>query len=62
MPKFKLDNIEYNTEDLSEKGIAQLESIKFTDKKVKELEEEIIIYNAAKQSLLEKLKAELDEK
>ena len=62
MPKFKLDDIEYNTEDLSEKGIAQLESIKFTDKKVKELEEEIFIYNAAKQSLLEKLKAEIDEK
>ena len=35
MPKITVDNIEYNTEDLSDKGKAQLASLQFLEVQMK---------------------------
>lgn len=59
MPKITLDDIEYNTEDLSEKGHATLDSLKFVEGQIKKLNNEILVYNTAKHTLLLTLKAEI---
>lgn len=59
MPKFIIEGIEYNTEDLSERGSANLISLKYTDEKIKELEAEIKIYETAQRAYLIAMKNEL---
>lgn len=60
MPKFTVDGIEYNSEDLSERGNANLKSLQYTVKKIKELEGEITIYETAKRAYLYAMKSELE--
>ena len=48
MPKITIDDLEYNTEDLSEKGVAQLASLQFVDQ-------------TAQRSYAGALKAEIEE-
>ena len=60
MPKINLDGIEYNTEDLSDNGKAQVASLQFIDFQMKKLKSQIQIYNTARQSYVTALKAALE--
>ena len=61
MPKFTLDEMEYNTEDLSDNGKAQLASLQFLEVQMQKLQAEIAVYQTAKNSYLAALKEELKE-
>ena len=56
MPKITVDGIEYNTEDLSENGKAQLASIQFLEVQMNKLESEILVYQTARNSYVATLK------
>ena len=60
MPKITVDGIEYNTEDLSENGKAQLASLQFLQVQMKKIESEIAVYQTARNSYVAALKAELE--
>jgi hypothetical protein len=59
MPKIKLDDIDYNTEDLSEHGQATLKSLQFLEVQLQKLKNEIAIYQTAKSTFVAALKAEI---
>ena len=40
MPKIKIDDLEYNTEDLSERGLDQLRSLQFVETQMLHLQKE----------------------
>jgi len=61
MPKFTLNEIEYNTEDLSDNGKAQLASLQFLEVQMKKLKSEIAVYQTARNTYVAALKAELDK-
>ena len=60
MPKITVDNIEYNTEDLSDNGKAQLASLQFLEVQMNKLKSEIAVYQTARNSYIVALKSELD--
>lgn len=59
MPRIKLDDIEYNTEDLSDHGQAVLKSLQFLEAQLQKLKNEIGVYETAKFTYVEALKAEI---
>lgn len=61
MPKFTIDGIEYNTEDLSDNGRAQLTSLQFLELQMRKIKDEIAIYNTAKASYISGLRSELEK-
>ena len=61
MPKIKLDDIEYNSEDMSENAKAQLVSLQFTDAQIKKLKQEIAISETARQAYFAALKREIKQ-
>jgi hypothetical protein len=61
MPKIKIDDLEYNTEDLSEKGLEQLRSLQFLETQMLHMQKEITVYQVAQSSYLSKLKAQIEE-
>jgi hypothetical protein len=61
MPKIKIDDLEYNTEDLSEWGLDQLRSLQFVETQMLHLQKEIAVYQTAQSTYLYKLKAEVEE-
>lgn len=61
MPKFTVDGIDYNTEDLSDNGKAQLASLQFLEFQMRKIKDEIAVYNTAKASYIAGLKAELEK-
>lgn len=61
MPKFTVDGIDYNTEDLSEDGKAQLASLQFLELQMRKIKDEIAIYNTAKVGYIAGLKSELSK-
>ena len=60
MPKITVDNIEYNTEDLSENGKAQLASLQFLEVQMNKLKSEIAVCQTARNSFVAALKEELE--
>ena len=60
MPKITVDNIDYNTEDLSDNGKAQLASLQFLEAQMNKLKSEIAVYQTARNSYIAALKAELE--
>ena len=60
MPKIKIDEMEYNTEDLSEEGLAQLRSLQFLETQMQKLRNEIAVYQTAQRTYAAALKAEID--
>jgi phosphoribosylcarboxyaminoimidazole (NCAIR) mutase len=60
MPKITVDGIEYNTEDLSENGKAQLASLQFLEVQMKSLKSEIAAYQTARNAYVIALKEELE--
>ena len=60
MPKITVDNIEYNTEDLSDNGKAQLASLQFLEAQMQKLQNEIAVFQTAKIAYVNALKTELE--
>ena len=60
MQKITVDGIEYNTEDLTENGKAQLASLQFLEAQMNKLKSEIAVYQTARNSYVTALKAELE--
>tara|TARA_B100000900_G_C20525560_1_gene694017 strand:+ start:607 stop:807 length:201 start_codon:yes stop_codon:yes gene_type:complete len=61
MPKINVDGVEYNTEDLSDNGKAQLASLQFLEVQMQKLNNEIAVYQTAKNSYIAALKTELEK-
>ena len=55
----EIDDIEYNTEDLSDRGQAILKSLQFVEVQIQTLMKDISVYNTAQQSYISTLKAEI---
>ena len=60
MPKITVDGIEYNTEDLTENGKAQLASLQFLEVQMKKIQSEIAVYQTARNAYINVLKTELE--
>ena len=61
MPKIKLDDIEYNTEDLTDKGKANLASLQFLEGQLSKMRNEMAIYQTAQRTYIAALKAEIEQ-
>ena len=61
MPKITVDGVEYNTEDLSDNGKAQLASLQFLEVKMNKLQNEISVFQTAKGAYVAALKVELEK-
>ena len=61
MPKIKLDDIEYNTEDLTDKGKANLASLQFLEGQMNKMRNEMAVYQTAQRTYVAALKAEIDK-
>ena len=61
MPKITIDDVDYNTEDLSDNGKAQLASLQFLEQQMAKLKNEIAVYQTARAAYAQALKAELDK-
>ena len=60
MPNIKIDDIDYNTEDLSDNGKAQLASLQFLEVQMAKIKSEIAVYQTARNSYVAALKSELE--
>lgn len=61
MPKITVDGIDYNTEDLTDNGKAQLASLQFLEVQMKKLQSEIAVFQTAKAAYIAALKTELEK-
>jgi hypothetical protein len=61
MPKVTIDGIEYNTEDLTDNGKAQLASLQFLEVQMRKIKSEISVYQTARNSYVAALKSELEK-
>lgn len=61
MPKITLDDVEYNTEDLTDNGKAQLASLQFLEVQMNKLTSELAVYRTAKIAYMTALKQELEK-
>ena len=61
MPKLTLDGLNYNTEDLSKRGLILLKSLQHADRHLESLAMEAEILKTARQVYVEKLKQQLEE-
>lgn len=61
MPKITVENIEYNTEDLTDNGKAQLASLQFLEMQMNKIKSEIAVYQTALASYQIALKQELEK-
>lgn len=59
MPRIKIDELEFNSEDLSENGKAQLASLQFLEVQMRKLQNSISVYNTAKNAYAQELEKEL---
>ncbi|MDB3861682.1 DUF6447 family protein [Paracoccaceae bacterium] len=62
MPKIKVDDVEYNTEDLTDNGKAQLASLQFLEVQIQKIRSEVAVYQTARNSYVTELREELNEK
>ena len=61
MPKITVDEVEYNTEDLTETGKATLASLQFLEGQMQRMRNEIAVYRMAQVSYVAALKAEIEK-
>ena len=60
MPKITIDGIDYNTEDLTDNGKAQVASLQFLEAQMAKIKAEIAVYQTARQSYVKALKEALE--
>ena len=61
MPLLKIDDLELNTEDLSERGLANLKSLQFVDENIEKIRLEIALIKTARGVYATSLKEILDK-
>ena len=61
MPKITVDDIEYNSEDLTDNGKAQLASLQFLEVQMNKINNELAVYQTARNAYVAALKAELEK-
>lgn len=61
MPKIIIDGIEYHSEDLSEAGQAQFQSLQFLEVQMHKLQQELAVYKTAQATYAQALKAEIEK-
>lgn len=61
MPKITIDDIDYNTEDLTDNGRAQLASLQFLEGQMQKLRNEMAVYQTAQRTYVAALKAEIEQ-
>jgi hypothetical protein len=61
MPKITIDGIEYNTEDLTDNGKAQLASLQFLEAQMSKLKSEVAVYQTARNLYMEALKNDVEK-
>lgn len=61
MPKIKIGDLDFNTEDLTDNGKAQVASLQFLEVQMQKLRNEIAVYQTARAGYVAALKAELDK-
>ena len=61
MPKMTIDDIEYQTEDLTDHGRAQLASLQFLEAQMQKIRQETAVYQTAKASYPQALKTEIQK-
>ncbi|XOY56703.1 MAG: hypothetical protein ACMUJK_02915 [Rhodobacterales bacterium] len=61
MPKITVDDTEYDTENLSVNGKAQLASLQFLEVQMQTLKNEIAVYQTARTGYAAALSAELEK-
>lgn len=61
MPKIKIGELEYNTEDLTDNGKAQLASLQFLEVQMQKLKNETAVYQTARAGYVAALKSELEK-
>ena len=61
MPKITIDEVEYNTEDLSENSKAQVASLQFLEVQMGKLSNELAVYQTARNTYVAALKDELEK-
>jgi phage host-nuclease inhibitor protein Gam len=61
MPQIKVDDVEYNSEELTDNGKAQLASLQFLEVQMQKLKNEISVYQTARNAYVAALKAELEK-
>ena len=59
MPKIKIDDLEYNTEDLSENGLAQLKNLQYLETQLQKLRNDIAVYQTAQGTYIAALQEEI---
>jgi len=60
MPKINIDDIEYNTEDLTDNGNMQLRSLQFLESQLEKIGREILAYHTARRVYIQELKSEIN--
>lgn len=60
MPLITVDGVEYNTEDLSDDGKAQLQSIQFLERQLLVLQNEVAVFKTARTAYMTALRTELN--
>jgi hypothetical protein len=60
MPKMKIDDFVYNSEDFSEQGQTNFHSLKFLEGQLQKLRSEIAIYQTAHVTYVATLRAEIE--
>lgn len=61
MPKITIDNIDYDSEDLSGNGKAQLASLQFLEDQMLTIHREITAYQLAQKTYVAALKIEIEQ-
>lgn len=61
MPKVTVDDIEYNTEDLTDTGRATLASLQFLESQMQKMRNEMSVYQVAQLSYVAALKVEIEK-
>ena len=61
MPKLTIDGIEFNSEDLSDNGKAQLASLQFIEVQTRKLKLDLAAYETALKSYMSAFKKEIGE-
>ena len=61
MPKITVDGMDYNTEELTDNGKAQLASLQFLEVQIRKLQNDISVFQTARNSYIAALKAELEK-
>ena len=62
MAKIKIDDVEYDTDDMSDNAKAQVASLQFNEAHMNRLRNELAIADTAKIAYVNALKAELEKK